>query len=103
MKNPDCFAGDVGTVFRVILTDHTGAVLDVSGATAKSVVFARADGTRFQVDAAFETDGTDGIITYTTLAGDLDQIGQWRLQAAVTMADWDGRSSIATFVVGERL
>ena len=42
--------------------------------------------------AAFKTDGTDGVCTYTLASGDIDSIGQWRVQIKLTT----GAASIST-------
>lgn len=76
---------DIGTIFRVTIYNGT-PILDVSGATTKQILFQKPDGTAVTQTAAFFTDGTDGIIQYTTISGDLDQVGRWKLQAKVTLA-----------------
>ena len=61
--------GDVGTVFRLTITDTDGTAIDVSTATTKYIYFQDPAGTKTQQTAAFYTDGTDGKIQYTTIAG----------------------------------
>jgi len=98
---------DVGTVFLVTVQDcvsGTAAALDVSSATSLQLVFSAPDGTSSTKTATLNTDGTDGKIKYTTVDGDLDQVGTWRLQARVVFGvtgDW--RSDISTFKVLENL
>ena len=53
--------------------------------------------------ATFVSDGTDGKIHYTTVAGDLDETGMWKIQARVSNVTSDKRTDIGTFTVGENL
>ncbi len=76
--------GDIGTIFRITVYDGSSTV-DVSGATSKEILFLKPDATTLTKTAAFYTDGTDGIIQYTTITGDLDTVGGWQLQAKVTL------------------
>ena len=89
---------DVGTIFRVTLMDGTVAA-DVSGATAKSIIFSKPSGTVVEKDAAFYVDGSDGIIQYTTVTDDLDETGTWKIQARVTLATGTWSSDTQKFKV----
>ena len=75
---------DIGTVFRLTIYDGS-SILDVSSASVKEIIFQKPDGTSVTKTAAFYTDGTDGIIQYTTIANDLDATGTWKIQAKVTL------------------
>ena len=46
---------------------------------------------------------TTGICTYTTLAGDLDEVGEYRVQVHGVFTDADLYSDIDTFNVMERI
>ena len=94
--------GDIGTVFVVTVQDGSSAV-DVSGATTKQVLFRKPDGTVVANDAEFTTDGTDGKIQYTSVADDLDTVGQWHIQARVTLPAGTWRSDVGVFQVHENL
>ena len=74
---------DLGTIFRLTITDTAGTASDVSTASTKYIYFQDPDGTKTQKTAAFYTDGKDGIIQYTTIAGDIDQVGTWQVQGYV--------------------
>lgn len=78
------FVGDVGTVFKATIKDN-GVVVDLSSATLKEIIFKKPDGSRLTKTALFYTDGTDGIIVYTAVAGDLDLAGMWQWQARITV------------------
>jgi hypothetical protein len=95
--------GDIGTVFELTVRDQDG-VVDLSGATVKDFYFRQPSGkTKPKVTALFKTDGTDGILTYTTVAGNLDENGTWQLQADVETSNGRWRTNIVTFVVHANL
>lgn len=75
--------GDVGTVFRLSIVDTAGTAIDVSTATVKYINFQDPSGVKTQKTAAFYTDGSDGIIQYTTVDGDIDEVGTWMIQGYV--------------------
>jgi hypothetical protein len=75
--------GDIGTVFRLTITDTAGTAIDVSTATTKYIYFQDPSGVRMQKTAAFTTDGTDGKIQYTSVSGDIDSVGTWQIQGHV--------------------
>lgn len=95
---------DVGTVFRLTVIEcTTQAPLDLSSANPMTVVFKKPDGATLTKTGVWATDGTDGIVTYTTIAGDIDQVGNWYVQAAVTVPGGSFRSSVALFRVESNL
>jgi hypothetical protein len=75
--------GDIGTIFRLTITDTAGTPIDVSTATVKYINFQDPSGVRMQKTAAFDTDGTDGKIQYTSVSGDIDSVGTWQIQGYV--------------------
>lgn len=75
--------GDIGTAFELTIVDTNGATIDVSTATVKYIYFSDPTGTRMKKTAAFKTDGSDGIITYTTVDGDIDEVGTWQVQGYI--------------------
>ena len=75
--------GDVGTVFRLTITDTDGTAIDVSTAVTKYIYFQDPTGAKVQKTAAFTTNGSDGKIQYTTIAGDIDMVGTWHVQGYV--------------------
>ena len=94
--------GDIGTVFRATINDcsnGTQTPLDVSSATTLELFFKKPSGTVVTQTAVLTTDGTDGQIEYVTISGDLDEVGNWMLQARVVMAGGDWRSDIGQFRV----
>lgn len=81
---------DVGTVIRATVKDGDTAV-DISAATTRKLIFRKPDGTVVEKTATNVTTGTDGQMAYTIVAGDLDQVGSWRVQGKVTIgtATWN--------------
>lgn len=92
------FAGDTGTEFRISITDD-GTAVDISSATELYIIFKKPDGEILTVSANLWSDGTDGIIYYNTVDGDLNQSGQWRIEALVNLGGSVFYSSIGTFTV----
>jgi len=93
---------DIGTVFEITLVDCDTPV-NISAATAKSIIFSKPDGTTVAKTATFTTDGSDGKIRYTTIANDLDLDGKWKIQAVVVMPTGSWSSNISTFAVKPNL
>ena len=97
--------GDVGTIFTVYCRDGEDAV-DLSSETSKNIVFRKPGGGKETKTAAFDVgvgDGTDGILTYTTIAGDLDTVGEWALQAQVVLSTGARSFTTERFHVHEKL
>lgn len=97
--------GDIGTVFRLTVKDGT-TVVNVSTADQpgeKEVIFTKPDGTKLTKAAAFTTNGSDGQIQYTTIAGDLDQAGLWQNQGHVKLDSGEWWTDTATFRVHANL
>jgi len=74
--------GDIGVNFNITVMNGD-AVLNVSNANSISIIFQKPDSSDLTKTASLATNGTDGKIKYTTVAGDLDQIGTWQIQARV--------------------
>ena len=74
--------GDIGVNFNITVMNYT-VPLDVSNADDIYIIFQKPDSSDLTKTAALTTNGTDGKIKYTTVAGDLDQIGTWQIQARV--------------------
>ena len=90
---------DIGTIFRLTITDTDDAAVDVSSATVKFIYFKKPDGTKAKKTAVFYTDGSDGIIQYVGVSGDIDQAGEWQVQGYVETSDGKFFSEIADFTV----
>jgi hypothetical protein len=101
MATTEFHVGDIGTVIRATIVDGDDAV-DVSSASdtgEKLFTFIKPGGQKVVKAAAFDSDGTDGVLKYTTVEGDLDLPGNWTFQAYVALTSWQGHSSEGTFEV----
>lgn len=93
---------DVGTIFRVTFKD--GAyIVDISVATTKQFIFKKPSGSNLTVSGSLYTDGTDGILQYTTVEGDLNETGLWKIQGYLVIGTNKHKSDIYTFRVYNNL
>ena len=97
--------GDIGTQFTVTLVDSSNSGIDISSATGindKFILFEKPDKTVLQKSASFTAanSGTDGILTYTAVSGDLDLAGAWNIQSWQALTDGSWYSVKNTFQVG---
>lgn len=103
MSAGEIHVGDIGTVFEVTIMDGATAV-NISGATTKELIFQLPDKTtKLTKTAVFKTDGVDGKLKYTTVAGDLSVAGSWQLQAYIVLTTGGWRSDIGPFTVFSNL
>lgn len=91
--------GAVGVILRATIKDQAGTAINVATATLKQIKLEKPDGTRAAKTAAFYTDGSDGVIQYTTVAGDLDMANDWKAEAYVETPTRIIPTSIHTFTV----
>jgi len=98
----DVRVGDIGVTFKVTIED-CGTVVDVSAASTKQILLYKPDGTVLTKTASFYTDGTDGIIKYSTISGDLNIAGFWRIEAYVVIGGSEYYSEIQRFRVYNHL
>lgn len=100
---------DVGVVFTVTILEPDPnnpselIVKDISTATVLEIILQtpNPDLTKVTKTAVFSTDGTDGKITFTSIAGDLDLAGRWFLEGEVTLPTGKFRSTRTHFDVEE--
>jgi len=93
---------DVGTVFRVTIIDGSTAV-DVSSASTLQFIFLKPDKTKFIVTASPTNTGTDGVIQYITLPGDLSLAGRYEIQAYIVIGTSSWRTESKGFLVYNNL
>jgi hypothetical protein len=89
---------DIGTKFLATIKDD-GEVVDVSSAISVTMMFKKPDDEVVQKAGVFDSDGTDGKIYYSTVVGDLDEAGQYKLQAKVVLSTGTYYTDIYTFKV----
>lgn len=90
--------GNIGTMFKCTILSSNLPV-NISSATTKLIIFLKPDGTRVEKAGTFFTDGTDGILTYTTVSGDLSVAGVWRIQGYVEIGSSVFYSNVQSFTV----
>ena len=91
--------GDIGTTIKATITDQDGAALDVSGASTLQLLFLKPNGVLVTQTATMTGDGTDGVIQYVTVSGDLDVPGIWKSQGYIVDAGKEHKSSVDSFHV----
>jgi hypothetical protein len=81
-------AGDVGAVIQVTFTSDGSTVIDIDDATTKQIKFEDPNGTVITKAAEYVTDGSDGVLKYTTVASDtvFATAGRWFIQGYVVSA-----------------
>jgi hypothetical protein len=87
------YVGDWGVTIRV----STG--IDVTSSTSRKLKVSKPNGVQATWNATIETPGTAGIIYYTTVDGDLNVVGDYKVQAEVVFATGDLLGETAIFTV----
>jgi len=91
--------GDTGTVIIVTVTKNDVA-LDISDADVMKILLGNPDNVTETIHiAGFTTDGSDGKIEFTTLAGTLNAAGLWRIQGYIETPDGEWTTDEGEFVV----
>lgn len=98
---------DIGTVILVTVNDCVNGTvlpLDVSTATDLDIILRSPSGSVYTKTAVLNTDGTDGKIKYTSVDGDFNEIGVWKVQVRIEFSvNSIFKSDIGTFRVFENL
>ncbi len=84
------YTGDVGT--EIILD----CIEDITASTVRTIKVRKSNGLKTTWTATLE--GTTQI-KYVILAGDLDVVGDWTLQAYIEMTGWKGSGELVTLRV----
>jgi hypothetical protein len=94
-------AGDYGQVGKLTLKDiDTDSGANISGySNTIQVILTDPDGNAATKTAAFDSDGSDGIIKYTLANGDIDESGNWSVRGKVASGTAVLTSSQHTFYV----
>lgn len=81
-----------------------GTPVNLIGILVKDYIIVKPSETRVVKTASFVTTGADGKLRYITIAGDLNEVGQYRLQADLQFEfGYDGPTEIGTFWVAANL
>jgi len=96
--------GDIGVEIYALYRerDYLGRLLDsdISGATTLEIILEAPDNVQTVHTASFLTDGTDGVLLFTTtLAADLSVVGTWKSWGHVIGPSLDRRSEEVEFQV----
>jgi hypothetical protein len=85
MSFDNIVVGDYGQVAKLTFIDvDTSTAADISAySTTIQMVFTDPSGTKTAKVAAFDSDGTDGIIKYTIDSGLFDAAGWWKVRGRV--------------------
>lgn len=76
--------GDIGTVFSLTIKERdTGVVIDLTGASSLTIVFARPSADDVSVVGTAAAPAT-GVVTYTTDGTEFD-VGHWSARAVVVL------------------
>jgi hypothetical protein len=88
--------GDVGTVLESTIYDRATPQdpLDLTTATELTYKFKKPSGAIVTKTALLAGAGTAGKIRYTFVAGDLDELGTWRIQGHVVLPTGSWSTSI---------
>ncbi len=91
-------AGAIGALLTVTVVDELKAPIDISSASTKQILIYKPDGTVLTKAASFATDGTDGKLTWTTVADDL--VGSTnQIRSYLVMSGYTGYTEIQRFEV----
>lgn len=93
------FTGNFGMTETVLFTNDQGVAINISGATTKSIVFTKPDGSEVTKSATFTTDGADGKIYYNVDSALYDSAGQWQIRGQVSATSFAYTSESASFFV----
>lgn len=80
-----------------------GTAQDISSYTTRQYILKSPAGTIATKTAAFDTDGTDGILSYTFADGDIDRTGTWTVQARIAKTGVELTAKALRFNVEDRI
>jgi hypothetical protein len=89
---------DIGTQLIMTVKDD-GEVVDISGASTLTVVIKKPDGISYTKTGTLLTDGTDGNMYYTSVDGDFNVAGNYKIQGIVVLSNGTFYTSISSFKV----
>lgn len=97
-ERDEIHVGDIGTSLGLIVKE-AGAIVDIGAATGLTIRLRKPSGTTVGKTATLLTDGSDGIMRYVTVSGDLDEAGWWTRQGFFTLGSWTGATDKVRFFV----
>ena len=80
-------ANSIGEVIKIAFTDSlTGLAADLTGVSTIHYIFVAPDGTRTVRNGVVNGTAAAGNVKYTTVSGDINQIGYWEAQGVLGYA-----------------
>jgi len=76
---------------------------NISAFTTKELIFRKPNGVKVTKTATFFTDGTDGLLLVTSIAGDLAPYGVFRVQAHLSNASLDETTEVDLFSIARNV
>jgi hypothetical protein len=105
MSYENIINGNFGWVAKVTFyevdEDGVWTAKDISDYTTKQLLFVDPDDASTTKTALFHTDGTDGILRYVTISGDIDQAGEWQVFGRILKTGASITSEPVSFTVGD--
>lgn len=99
MADDEIRINNIGVVFESQIM-HKGAIVDISSATSLKMMFQKPNGELDTQDGMLTNDGTDGLLFYKSVDGDIDVCGKtWRRQAMVVLPSGTFYSDIYEYEV----
>jgi hypothetical protein len=100
MSNGLIHIGDCPT-FRDTIKDQDGAIVDVSGASTKQMIFRKPGNVAMVKTLSFPSggDGTDGKVEWTATTNDLDTSGDWQREDKIVIGSGTWRTVKKKFTV----
>lgn len=98
-SSPEIHVDDVGTQFISTVYNQDEVVQDLSSATAITFRFYTPSRKAKDFVGSLYTDGTDGKVIYTLLAGDVDEAGLWNYQCILALSGGTWSTNIEPFTV----
>lgn len=96
---------DIGVVFEVEIRDNSNTVVDISTSETgtRNFIFTKPNDTSITRSGTFTNTGTDGLLRYVSVDGDLTPKGIWHYQIDLLKADGHWRSDTVKFRVYRNL
>lgn len=89
----------IGAVFTFTIKDENGANVNLATGDTATFYFKKPDNT--VINRTGVVTDSSPVVTYTTIASDLDTAGRWQVEVALVIASpaYNGRSSTVSFDV----
>ena len=100
MSSGEIHVNDFGTRFLVTVKED-GVGVDLSGASELTINFRKPSDTIAARTGSVLADGSalSGVMYYDTIAGDLDEIGHWKLQGKISITEGTFYTNVSSFQV----